>query len=637
VKLDDRIAAVKTNPASLRIYMDKLPLKRRGNLFSTNCPFHKDDTPSFKISESDGVWLWRCYGRCHESGNVIQFLSRFEHIDIMEALEKAEQFLGNSWESKKKLVESTFQKVGPKAEQFLAYTMKQWENAETNLAKNKAAQEWLLTERGITNKTARELHFGYRQNVGKLSGAEAADIADKGWIATPCIVNGKVASIKYRSIVRKAFCKQGGMAKGDYTPLFNSDNIDPLEPVFVVESEFDAAVMHQAGFTTVSIQSASTPPTAANRDLLMLASCRFLAGDTDDAGREAMEKLWAELGAATFLLRWPDGCKDATDAFNACNRDIKAFKELVNKLCLEARANPSPNIYSLADSLAAGNIGNLADHPLRLRFPWSNVDNMAIVLPGSVMTTFALTGSGKTAWLMNVTVNAARKHDEVVINYSGELSPEEFNTMVAAYLLKKHRNHLTPEDGKRAAELLKNTRYYVGYNSNVTHINDVLDVIEGAIQRYGGTVAVLDHLHFFTPNEVDEIKAQAAAMQRIKNIARKYKVKFIVVGQPRKADQKSKGRMLHLTDAKGSEAFSSTADAAFILHRDTAQVIDPAKPPLDVFEPTTYVKLVKGRSKGDGAALSVLHFHGELASFSEVTNIPESPVETMEEPMQVSL
>ena len=47
----------------------------------------------------------------------------------------------------------------------------------------------------------------------------------------------------------------------------------------------------------------------------------------------------------------------------------------------------------------------------------------------------------------------------------------------------------------------------------------------------GANIVVLDHLHFFARGERDDIKSQADAMQRIKNMARKWNVIFVVVGQ----------------------------------------------------------------------------------------------------------
>ena len=53
----------------------------KGNF--ARCPFHLDDSPSFKIYD-DGFY---CFG-CHEHGDVIDFVSKLFGLDAKEAAEK---------------------------------------------------------------------------------------------------------------------------------------------------------------------------------------------------------------------------------------------------------------------------------------------------------------------------------------------------------------------------------------------------------------------------------------------------------------------------------------------------------------------------------------------------------------------
>src|SRR5262249_1266340 len=155
--------------------------------------------------------------------------------------------------------------------------------------------------------------------------------------------------------------------------------------------------------------------------------------------------------------------------------------------------------------------------------------------------------------------------------------------------LKKNRNSLTKKDYTAAAEQLGSQRYYLGRNPTLTTVGPVLDLIEMGIRRLGATLVVLDHLHFVCRPEKNEVHAQANAMQRIKNMAAKYKVKFIVVGQPRKSDKTNRGKMIHITDVKGSETFPSDADAVIVIHRDWIRIRDPNNPPKDDYNPETEV------------------------------------------------
>lgn len=66
----------------VEVLSEYLQLKRVGNSYSTNCPFHPDDTPSFYVSPSRQIW--KCFG-CGKGGDVIKFVSEYEGISYLEA------------------------------------------------------------------------------------------------------------------------------------------------------------------------------------------------------------------------------------------------------------------------------------------------------------------------------------------------------------------------------------------------------------------------------------------------------------------------------------------------------------------------------------------------------------------------
>lgn len=61
-----------------------IELKRIGNNYTARCPFHPDDTPSFYVSPSKGIF--KCFG-CGVGGDAIKFVSLYENVDYWEALE----------------------------------------------------------------------------------------------------------------------------------------------------------------------------------------------------------------------------------------------------------------------------------------------------------------------------------------------------------------------------------------------------------------------------------------------------------------------------------------------------------------------------------------------------------------------
>lgn len=625
----DDLDALKDDPGVLHLYTSRLRLKREGKLYVASCPFHHDKTPSFKIEEKSGRWLWMCYGGCQKGGTIIDFIAEMDHISIAEAITKIKSELGHSWEGQKKIVERTFKPVAEeKKKTFTVYPLAKYEPWEKALAENKEAQEWLLRERGITYETAQRFRLGYRQSITS-NAADAQEVLDKGWIVFPSIDGDQIRLIKFRSIAKKVFARQPNME----TVLFNTNTIDPTDDLYVVAGEFDALSLEQAGFHAVSLPADSTPITPEIKDQLMKAGRVILAGDSDQSGQTAMDKLdklWYELldpdrpVQVAFRLHW--STKDANELWTS-TRNLSVFRQNITDLTNAALSQPMPGVYSLAEAMLASGKTNLSDHPQRLHFPWPTVDKMAILLPGSVMSIMATnTKMGKTCFVVDLTVEAAIKQQEVVLNYQCELSTDEMANMVASYLLRKHRNHLERPDYQAASKVLtdSNVRYYVGRDPSLNTVTPVLDLIEAAIRRFGATIVVLDHIHFICRNEANQTEAEANAMQRIKSMAQKYKVKFIVVGQPRKATQQNKGKIVHITDWKGSETGTSDADAVFAIHRNCIKIKDPNNPPMDDYEPRTEIHLLGARSRGDGATFAILQFFGQWATFEELTTaVPE--------------
>jgi replicative DNA helicase len=615
---NEDLDAIKSDPGVIRVYGQYVQgLKKTGDKWVGLCPIHGEKTPSFTIFKD---MRFQCFG-CSESGNIFQLVQKIDSCDFKSALAKVKVEVGD-WAETKERFHSAFQPV-TETKVYKTFPTDQWNKLEDALTNSKVALNWLNKERGIGPGTAQRMHLGFTQNIGKLAGESGADIADGGWIAFPCIEDDKVVSIKYRSIVRKkpgGFARQSGMA----TAMFGMEEIDPFEPVYLVEGEFDQLCMTQAGFRSVSVPSAGVKLTPEMKDKLMQASQVILAGDNDATGSGYMSKLWKELGERTYLLAWPEGIKDANEFFlKTCNRDVSVFQTKVEELTQTAKSKPTPDVYAIQEVMRNGEDTSLADRADRLRFPWTEVDKMAILLPGSVLGLMATsTGMGKTAFSLQLSLFNARKYNATVINWQCELSPSEIATMVTAQVLRKNRNFVGKEDQKKAADDLDGVQYYVGNNPATHGIMEVLDLMEAAIRRTGATIAVLDNLHYYTTGIDDEVRVQAASMIRIKQIAVQLGCIFIVVFQPRKATSQSKGKKTHISDVKGSGAAGDTTDSVMAIHRDGVKEDGKS----DTYEEKTLVEMLKTRSKGIGKASCFLHFFGEFAAFEALeTRHEEEP------------
>lgn len=629
---EEDLTNLKRNVRLWQVASQRIKIKKEGIEYKGLCPFHDEETASFTIwTESDGIDLYKCFG-CQANGNVIQFVQNYDKISFNEAYEKVASFAG--WIKGKENVEKTFRAVLEKEEKKITFPLAAIKPAEIALLESEDAKRWLAS-RGITLDTAKRFHLGFVQSAAAINPHHLW--VDGGWIIFPTIDGDAITLLKYRSILGKktpdgkpAILRKKDMA----TQLFNGNAVNPFEDIFIVEGEPDTIVVSQAGQACIGFPSAGFNATPEMRDNIMQANTIYLAGDMDGVGRDTMKKLWAELRDRTYMIDWPEGCKDANDCFlKVCNGDIDAFHDKLEELKQVARQKPIPNFYDMNEVLKTADDTNPMDNPNRLRFPWKGIDDMAVCGPGSVVSSYATyTGSGKTTFWTAVELYNAINFNSVVLNYSAELSPQELATLVTAILTKKNRLHLERSDYNKAADIMKEAKFYVGYNPDISNIKDILGdgteknagILEWAVRRLGAKIVVLDHLHFFTSGDEKATTAEAAAMTRIKNLSVKYGLIFIVIGQSRKANQNSKFKVSEGSDAKGSEAFVSTANTTYHIHRDIRRDIDKDNPPDDILESITGIRLYKCRTKGPGKAYQQLFFEGSIGRFVETIPTPQS-------------
>jgi 5S rRNA maturation endonuclease (ribonuclease M5)/KaiC/GvpD/RAD55 family RecA-like ATPase len=610
-----KIDELKAHPDAYRLYASRVQLKRNGDYWIGHCPMHTDNRESLSVFWQDGVLLWKCHANCG-SGNSVQFVAAVDHLTLPQAVKRCEDELSSSWSSEKTRVEQVFKPLSSKPKEYKSIPASDYARAEKNFMESAAAQEFLKS-RGISVETARKLHVGFKQDVGRLAGDGNQDIADKGWLVFPCFEGDRVVGLKYRSIVRKAFCRQPGFKSA----LFNADSIDLFEPVIVVEGELDCLSLAEIGLRSVSITSASTIPSTEELDKIASASNVYLAVDSDSAGQKAMERLKKVIPNSKEIL-WEAGCKDANDVLvKKCRKNTSQFAKIVKEAMTQALVSPLPGVIDAVEALKYTTFSESADDPSRLRFPWKKVDAMCVLLPGAVVTVYATqTGCGKTTFCNQVAVHNAKERGDVVLSYQAELPFTAMNRLIASHVLRKDRRKLEDGDGPRAAEKLAGLKYYIGRDTSISTHDQVLDLIESAVKHLGVTVVILDHFHAFqsSSDAAKEASSQSKTMQRITRIAHEFGLHFFVVSQPRKSDQQhERKKAVNISAIKGSESLTSAADMVIGLHRD---VLDDSS-----FDPRTEVHCIKAREEGGGERKADLMLDGKICTFFEIEPRADEP------------
>src|SRR3989344_6781850 len=79
----DQASEVREKIDIVALISEYLPLKKMGRNFTTVCPFHNENSPSFVVSPERQIW--HCFG-CGKGGDAFTFLMEYENLEFIEAL-----------------------------------------------------------------------------------------------------------------------------------------------------------------------------------------------------------------------------------------------------------------------------------------------------------------------------------------------------------------------------------------------------------------------------------------------------------------------------------------------------------------------------------------------------------------------
>ncbi len=132
-----------------------IDLKRSGNNYKANCPFHPDDTPSFFVSPQKGIW--KCFG-CGVGGDFIKFVALYENIPYTEAAKEIAKRYGIKLKIKESPAENS--KIYEAMELVASFYFK-------NILRKEEALSYIKS-RGIDSHTLKKFLIGYADNSKEL-------------------------------------------------------------------------------------------------------------------------------------------------------------------------------------------------------------------------------------------------------------------------------------------------------------------------------------------------------------------------------------------------------------------------------------------------------------------------------------
>lgn len=326
-------------------------LKKNGSRYVGLCPFHREKTPSFSVSEKDR--LYYCFG-CHEGGNVINFVQKINNLDFTEAVkllaERAQITLPETpgkapeeYEQKKRLYD-----VNRAAARYF----------HTNLMNNPKAIDYFV-RRGFTKKTVTSFGLGYAsdsyndlRNHLKSLGFKEFEIVSAGLN----LKKDKNSFDFFRNRVifpvidlRGNVIAFGGRVLDDSLPKYLNTSDTPVfkkrhnlfamnvaknsskDYIILAEGYMDVISMHQHGFTN-AVASLGTAFCEEHAALLKRYTKNVvICYDNDKAGISALDKaarilLDTDISVKCVVL---SGGKDPDEILNKCGDEY--FENLLKK------------------------------------------------------------------------------------------------------------------------------------------------------------------------------------------------------------------------------------------------------------------------------------------------------------------
>lgn len=290
------------------------PLKRTGKNFMCCCPFHKEKTPSFSVSQQKQ--FFKCFG-CGASGNVIGFLMRYEGLSYPEAIRKLAESIGMT------VPETPRDRETRTRVRSLTDMMKAASDYYSASLKTNTRTIEYLKQRGITGETAARFALGYSpdawQPLKDVFGDQYAskDLEEEGGCGL-VIHNGDKRYDRFRGRLMFPIRNPRGQViafgartlNGDEHPKYlnspetalyhksreiyglyeASASIREKHRAIVCEGYMDVIQLSQAGFTEACAALGTAVTAEHIQKLLRAVDTVYFSFDGDSAGQHALRR-----------------------------------------------------------------------------------------------------------------------------------------------------------------------------------------------------------------------------------------------------------------------------------------------------------------------------------------------------------
>ncbi len=314
----DEVSQIRMRLSILDLVRQYVPgLKKVGRQWKACCPFHKEKTPSFLVSEDKG--LAYCFG-CHKGGDIFAFYQEIEGVDFRQAVKELGEKVGidivdlgvsNITKNEKKTLYDLLDDVTSFYENLL------WNDGTL-------AYSYLKNERGFSDEIIKKFRLGYSpDSFSKTTeyllkkGYSKEEMMDAGIIGSKDtgmnetfdrfrhrimipIRDSQGRVIGFSSRILDTSRQEGKYVNSPETKVYNKSNIfygifeskDGIREnhrILIVEGNLDVIACHSAK-VDFSLGISGTAFTDNHAEILRRKSMPiYLALDRDNAGLNALK------------------------------------------------------------------------------------------------------------------------------------------------------------------------------------------------------------------------------------------------------------------------------------------------------------------------------------------------------------
>lgn len=334
----------------------------------------------------------------------------------------------------------------------------------------------------------------------------------------PYTVAGKATGSKLRSLEEKAHVCSKALRS-----LFAGDLVDLEEGSYIIiaEGELDALSFFEAGIVNAtSVPNGSQSFTAKDektflwdhKEVIDKAQRIYIASDTDEPGEKLAEELARRIGRhRCWRIEYPEGCKDANDVL------MKLGGEVLKGCFQSAKPWPVSGLYEAdryfpeIDEIFENGFGG------RIQTGLAAVDKLYSLAPGRLTIVTGIPNHGKTTFVNQLMVNAARLHGMKTAICSFETPPVIHLATIAEMLIQKH---FVDKDNTGGVKMSK-AELQATYKFSLEHfkflqqddgakatVESLIERIKTAVFRWGVKGVVIDPYNYIQREATAESETQ---------------------------------------------------------------------------------------------------------------------------------